>query len=103
MGKNYAITEGKVFSYEQIAKILSMVVGKKISYVHISYEDARKSMKSMGMGDWLIDDMVKSYSAGGSGHASLTTNTVEQIKVQKPNFFYYLQRITLNFLDDISN
>ncbi len=64
-----------------------MEVGKKINYVNISDEDARKSMKSMGMGDWLIDDMVKFYSAGGAGHASLTTKTVEQIIGQKTTFF----------------
>jgi hypothetical protein len=97
MGKKYAITGGKVFFYEQIAKILSMEVGKKISYVHISYEDARKSMKSMGMGDWLIDDMVKFYSAGGAGHASLTTNTVEQIKVQKTTFFLLFAKNYVEF------
>jgi hypothetical protein len=72
-------------------------VGKKISYVHISYEDARKSMKSMGMGDWLIDDMVKFYSAGGAGHASLTTNTVEQIKVQKTTFFLLFAKNYVEF------
>jgi hypothetical protein len=97
MGKKYAITGGKVFFYEQLAKILSMEVGKKISYVHISYEDARKSMKSMGMGDWLIDDMVKFYSAGGAGHASLTTNTVEQIKVQKTTFFLLFAKNYVEF------
>ncbi|MER5176172.1 MAG: SDR family oxidoreductase [Candidatus Nitrosocosmicus sp.] len=86
-GKAYGITGDELLSYEQVAEILSKEVGKKINYVNISDEDARKSMKSMGMEDWLIDGMMELYNGIRGGHASLTTNTVEQILGQKPISF----------------
>ena len=42
MNKAYDITGSDALSYSQVAEILSSEVGKKISYVDVTEEDARK-------------------------------------------------------------
>jgi uncharacterized protein YbjT (DUF2867 family) len=85
--KAYDITGHDALSYSQAAEILSKVIGKKISYIDIPEEDARKGMKKMGMEDWLIDAIMEFYYIIKAGHASRTTNAVEQITGRKPVAF----------------
>ncbi len=59
-------------------------MGKKIDYVNISDEDARKAMNGMGMEERFIDGMMELYNIIIAGHLSQTTNTVEQIIGRKP-------------------
>jgi len=87
IGKAYGITGDELLTYKQAAEILSKEVGKKINYVHISDEDARKAMNGIGMEDWLIDGMMELYSIIKDGHAEQITNTVEQILGKKPGSF----------------
>jgi len=74
-------------SYSQAAEILSKGIGKRISYIDIQEEDARKGMKKMGMEDWLIDGIIEFYYIIRAGHASRTTNAVEQVTGRKPVAF----------------
>ena len=87
IGKAYGITGDELLTYKQAAEILSEEVGKKINYVNISDEEARKAMKGIGMEDWLIDGMMDLYNIIRDGHAAQITNTVEQIVGQKPISF----------------
>jgi uncharacterized protein YbjT (DUF2867 family) len=82
-GKAYTITGQEAISYGQAAEILSKEIGKRISYVDISEEDARKGMKEIGMDGWFIDAMMEFYSIIRAGRASQTTNVVEQITGRK--------------------
>jgi uncharacterized protein YbjT (DUF2867 family) len=84
IGKAYAITAQEAISYGQAAEILSKEVGRRISYVDISEEEARKGMKENGMDDWLIEAIIEFCSIIKAGHASQTTNVVEQIIGRKP-------------------
>jgi uncharacterized protein YbjT (DUF2867 family) len=88
MGKAYSLTGDELLTYRQAAEILSKEVGKKINYVNISDEDARKAMKGIGMEDWLVDGMIELYSMIREGHAAQITNIVEQIIGQKPISFF---------------
>jgi uncharacterized protein YbjT (DUF2867 family) len=94
--KAYDITGPEALSYSQAAEIISKEIGKKISYVDIPEEDARKAMKGIGMEDWLIDAIVELYNIIKAGYASQTTNTVEQIIGRKPTSF-------AQFVRDYSN
>ena len=84
LGKAYIITGQEAISFGQAAEGLSNAIGKRISYVDIPEEDARKEMRHMGMEEWLIDAMMESYSIIRAGHASQTTTVVEQITGRKP-------------------
>lgn len=77
--KAYDITGGEALSYGQAAEILSKEVGKKVNYVNISDEDARKGMKDIGMDEWTINSMTKLFEITRAGHASTISPTVEQI------------------------
>ena len=87
IGKAYTITGQEAISHGQAAEILSKEVGKRISYVDVPEEDALKGMREAGMEDWLIDATMESYRIIRAGHASQTTNVVEQITGRKPISF----------------
>jgi uncharacterized protein YbjT (DUF2867 family) len=87
MGKAYSLTGDELLTYKQAAEILSKEVGKKINYINISDEDARKSMKGIGMEGWLVDAMIELYTTIREGHAAQITNIVEQITGQRPISF----------------
>jgi uncharacterized protein YbjT (DUF2867 family) len=82
--KAYDITGPEALSYGQAADILSSEAGKKISYVNITEEDARKGMKQIGMGDWFIDIMIELFRIIRAGYGSETTTVVEEITGRKP-------------------
>ena len=92
IGKAYTITGHEAISYGQAAEILSKEVGKRISYVDIPEEDARRGMKESGMDDWFIDAMMEFYSIIRAGHAAQTTTVVEQITGRKPISFTQFAR-----------
>jgi uncharacterized protein YbjT (DUF2867 family) len=85
--KKYGITGNKALSYSQVAEILSNALGRRITYVNITEEDARKAMKKMGMEEWLIDALIEFYNVIKSGDASQSTAVVEQITGRKPISF----------------
>ena len=49
-------------------------------------------MREAGMEDWLIDATMESYRIIRAGHASQTTNIVEQITGRKPISFSQFAR-----------
>ena len=78
--KAYGITGQDALSYSQAARIISKVIGRKISYIDISEEDARKGMKEAGMNDWLIDVIMDGFNYIISGkYGSQAANVVEQV------------------------
>lgn len=85
--KAYDITGPDAISYGQAADILSSEAGKKISYVNITEEDARKGMKQIGMSDWFIDIMMELFRIIRAGYGSETTTVVEDITGRKPISF----------------
>ncbi|MFZ0510329.1 MAG: SDR family oxidoreductase [Candidatus Nitrosopolaris sp.] len=86
-GKSYNITGPEALSYGDAAEILSNELGKKITYVNISDEDARNGMKAMGMDKWFIDSMIELYDISKKGYASDVSLAVEQILGRKPTAF----------------
>jgi uncharacterized protein YbjT (DUF2867 family) len=82
--KTYDITGQEALSYGQVAEILSNEVGKKISYVDISEDDARKGMKQIGADDWSIDIMIELFRIIRAGYGSKTNTAVGDILGRKP-------------------
>jgi uncharacterized protein YbjT (DUF2867 family) len=86
--KAYGITGQEALSYSQAAEIISKEIGRKISYIDIPEEDARKGMKEIGMDDWFIDVMMDGFNyIIRGGYGSQTTTAVEQITGRKPISF----------------
>jgi uncharacterized protein YbjT (DUF2867 family) len=86
-GKAYNITGGEALSYGQAAEILSKQLEKKVNYVNVSDEDARKGMKEMGMDEWLINSMIELFEIFRAGYASAISPVIEEITGNKPISF----------------
>lgn len=86
-GKAYDITGGEALSYGQAAEVLSSEVGKKINYMNISDDEARKGMKDTGADDWTINSMIELFEIIRAGYASVVSPIVEQITGHKPVTF----------------
>ena len=84
MGKAYDITGGEALSYGEAAEILSKELGKKVNYVNISDEDARKGMKDMGADEWTINSMIELFGITRAGYLSEISSAVEQVTGNKP-------------------
>jgi uncharacterized protein YbjT (DUF2867 family) len=65
-GKTYEFT-GVTTSYGEFAKVFSEVLGRPISYVAVTPEQAEQAMKSRGMPDWLVTHLVAIARAGAGG------------------------------------
>jgi uncharacterized protein YbjT (DUF2867 family) len=85
--KGYDITGQDALSYMQVADILSNEVGKKISYIEITEDDARKGMEKTGIDGWYIDIMIELFRIIRAGYGSETTAAVEHITGRKPISF----------------
>ena len=78
-GKAYNITGPEAISFGQAARILSGNVDRKISYVSISEEDARKGMKDTGLDEWTINFFIELYGIMRLGYLSQVSPVVEEI------------------------
>jgi uncharacterized protein YbjT (DUF2867 family) len=65
-GKVYSFT-GRATTYGSFAETISEVLGKPISYVAITLEQAEQGMKARGMPDWLVAHLLAMARAGGNG------------------------------------
>jgi len=86
-GSAYNITGGEALSYGQAAEILSKAVGKKINYVNVTDQDARKGMKDMSMDEWTIKSMIELFEITRAGYVSEISPIVEQVTGNKPITF----------------
>ena len=86
-GKAYEVTGLEAISNQEIAEIISQIVGRKINYVDVPEDAARSEMKQSGMPDVLIDMTMELYELYKAGYASDVTPTVEQVTGKKPISF----------------
>jgi len=85
-GKGYNITGPEAISYADAARILSEQVGKEISYVNISEDDARKGMKDIAWDEWPINYFMELYNIIRLGYLSQVSSVVE-VTGKKPISF----------------
>ena len=85
--KTYDITGPEAISYNDAVNILSEQVGRKISYVDVSKDDAIKAMKDIDLDEWLIDIILEGYNNLRKGYFSPVTTVVEEITGRKPISF----------------
>jgi uncharacterized protein YbjT (DUF2867 family) len=86
-GKAYEVTGPAALDNYQVAEILSKASGKKIEYVSVSEDDARKGMRNNDIPEWAIDVLLELYAIQRAGHASEISPAVEQITGKKPIAF----------------
>jgi uncharacterized protein YbjT (DUF2867 family) len=83
-GKAYNITGPEAISYGEAARILSEQVHKKISYVDISEDDARKGMKDSGSDEWTINYMIELFNIIRKGYLSQVSSVIDEVAGKRP-------------------
>jgi uncharacterized protein YbjT (DUF2867 family) len=98
INKSINVTGPESLSYSQAAEILSKEIGRTITYLDVSEDDARNGMKQSGMSDWLINIIMDSlnYIIRGE-YGSQTSEAIEQIIGRKPTVFVQFVRDYLHY------
>jgi uncharacterized protein YbjT (DUF2867 family) len=86
-GNAYTITGPEPLSYGEGAEILSNHIGRKISYVDISDNDARKLITNMGMNEWHTNILLDLLKLSREGYLSDVCHTVEEVTGKQPITF----------------
>jgi uncharacterized protein YbjT (DUF2867 family) len=84
-GKIYNLTGVESLDVNEVAKILSDVLGRTISYVDVPEVASRDSMKKMGMPDWTVNAMSELFSVFKQNYAAVVSRDVEMILGRKPH------------------
>jgi uncharacterized protein YbjT (DUF2867 family) len=86
-GQTYELTGPDALSNYDVAEILSKVTGRKINYISVPEEGARKGMKDAGMPDWTIDALNELFAVQRAGKMGTVSSAVERITKRKPISF----------------
>jgi uncharacterized protein YbjT (DUF2867 family) len=78
-GKTYHLTGPEALSIGEQVSILSDVLGRRIEYVPITDEAARKGMEQAGMPTFLIDALIPFAAFIRTGKAAAVLPTVEEV------------------------
>jgi uncharacterized protein YbjT (DUF2867 family) len=81
-GKIYTLTGPEVLGYRQVASLLSKALGKRVIYINIAEQDARRSMRSMP--DWMVEALLELYRVVRVGRMEVITDTVEELTGKRP-------------------
>jgi uncharacterized protein YbjT (DUF2867 family) len=87
-GKSYTLTGPEAISYGDTVEILSGYLGRKISYVNISEEDARQLLQNMGFNEWHSNVLLELLRITKEGYLSDVYSSIEQITGNKPLSFH---------------
>jgi len=83
-GKTYEFT-GVRSNFEEFAKVFSAVLGKPVTYVGTSLEQAEQGMKARGMPEWLVAHMLAMAGAGAKGaFSNENTQPIREIAGRAP-------------------
>jgi len=86
-GKIYELTGPKGIGFDEIAKTLSGVVGRHVSYQNITLDEAKRKMTLDGLPEWLSSDLGKLWEIFSSGRAAKATTDVADITGETPRSF----------------
>jgi uncharacterized protein YbjT (DUF2867 family) len=85
-GHAYALTGPELLTHDEIARELSAATGRSLTYHDIPPEQARLTMISRGMPEWLAGTMAEMMVQMRRGRASVT-DTVRRITGMEPRTF----------------
>jgi len=86
-GKSYVITGPEALSYTEIADKLSTAIGKKVTYVDVPLETAKKALLDSGMPEWFAEGQSEQFRVRRQGHQSAITSVVAELARKQPISF----------------
>ena len=78
-GQTYTLTGPAAISFHDVARILSGILGREVSYVSVSLEKAKETMLARGLNEWLADTLTEYANAHSAGYSDWTTDDVERL------------------------
>lgn len=91
MEKTYNITGTQMFSLLEIAKKISSVAGKKITYIDVSPINFKQTLLQFGLQDWYAKSIVAAWQVATEEQATIT-NVVTEITDKQPTTFEQFAR-----------
>jgi uncharacterized protein YbjT (DUF2867 family) len=83
----YDLTGPEALTFEEMALELSHATGKKITYVHVPPEYARKQLLQMGQPRWLVEDMIVLSASFREGYGAAVSPAVRDVTDRSPRSF----------------
>lgn len=92
-GKGYDLSGPEALSYAQVAETIGKAIGKPVSYVAVSDEDAGKGMRGAGMPDFYVDLLIDLYRFYRTRNAAARVSPAAQAVLGRPpiSFARYVQ------------
>ena len=78
-GQVYSLTGPQALTFDEIAEILSRVVGSTVSYYNESYDEAMASRQLSGVAQWQIEAWVSTYTAIAQGQMAEVSTDIERL------------------------
>ncbi len=78
-GRTYTLTGPEALSFTEIAAVLGEVLGRGVTYVDETLEEARASRASYGAPDWEVAGWISTYTAIAAGEHEEVTGDVEAL------------------------
>lgn len=86
-GKIYDLTGAEALSNDDVAGVLSVTLRRRITYVDIPEDEARRRMLQSGVPAWLIETRMELYRGTKAGDASAITPVLEAVMGRPPRSF----------------
>ncbi len=90
--KIYDVTGPEALSFDAVADAISEAIGRKISYVHVPPEYAKKQMLGGGVPRWLVDDMLVLFASFREGYGATVSDAVQSVTGRRPRSFQQFAR-----------
>jgi uncharacterized protein YbjT (DUF2867 family) len=83
-GRTYDVTGPEPLHHDQVAALLSNVVGHEVRYVDVSPDAAVAAMESAGVDPWTATGLVETNAFYASGAAANPTDVVNRLTGRQP-------------------
>ncbi len=83
----YRLTGAEACSFKDVASKISDVIGRDVKYENISFDEAAERMKTAGMPDWQVVDLIKLYNQFSEGKGARITDDIERVLKKAPITF----------------
>lgn len=86
-GKTYPLTGPEALSMAEVAEKLSAVTGKRIRYINVSPEDAKKAQLAAGVTPFMADALSELFAERRKGKESQVSPTIPAVFGRRPASF----------------
>jgi uncharacterized protein YbjT (DUF2867 family) len=90
-GKDYALTGPSAVSYEEVAKALTAIAGRTVTYEAVAPAEFEQRLRAVGMPDWRAYDLAHIAQAYGAGDNVVSPDLAMLLGRQPGSLFEFLE------------